>query len=144
MSQPSPCKSLPLVALLVGATSCRSAEEELPLTPIVVRGMELVAEVAATPEAQERGLMYRRSLADNAAMLFAFPDSAPRGFWMKNTFIPLSIAYLDDAGRVESPLAMAPLDDTIRYSSPGPARFALEVNFGWYDVHGVGPGDVCA
>ena len=75
-------------------------------------------------------------------MLFIFPDSRPRSFWMKDTFIPLSIAYLDHSGQIMSILDMEPMQIRLRYQSVQPADYALEVNQGWFRAHGVEIGDI--
>jgi uncharacterized protein len=107
----------------------------------VVFGTDTVrAEVARTPEQRERGLMYRESLEHGRGMLFVFPDVQIRSFWMKNTFIPLDIAYLDANLRIVDIQAMEPLDEDT-YPSARPAMFALEVPLGWFAQAGVAVGD---
>ena len=99
--------------------------------------VELVYDNAA----RSRGLSLRKSLAENHGMLFVFPDSRPRTFWMKDTYIPLSIAYLDESSSVISILDMEPLNETILYRSYFPARYALEMSQGWFASHNVKTGD---
>jgi uncharacterized membrane protein (UPF0127 family) len=104
------------------------------------------AEVASTPDARERGLMFRSLLAEDSGMLFAYPADRPLSFWMKNCRIPLSVAFLDASGRVLEVLEMAPGEglpeaSLPRYESPGPARYALEMEAGWFARKGVRPGD---
>ena len=70
-------------------------------------------------------------------MLFAFPEPAPRIFWMKDTRIALSIAFLDVDRRVLNVLDMAPMQTEQRYPSAGEAAYALEVNEGWFEAHGI-------
>ena len=102
---------------------------------------EVAVEVAATPEAQARGLMYRRALADGRGMLFVFPAEAPHQFWMKNTFIPLDMIFIAADGRIvgihpnATPLSTAPL------GVERPSRYVLEVPGGWAARRGVAPGD---
>ena len=102
---------------------------------------EVAVEVAATPEAQARGLMYRRVLADGQGMLFVFPAEAPHQFWMKNTFIPLDMIFIAADGRIvgihpnATPLSTAPL------GVERPSRYVLEVPGGWAARRGVAPGD---
>ena len=74
-------------------------------------------------------------------MLFVFPTSKYASFWMKDTQIPLSIAFLDEDGRILDIQKMTPLDDEKRYRSGQPARFALEVNQGWFSANGIEVGD---
>lgn len=100
----------------------------------------VVAEVAATPEERERGLMHRDELLEGAGMLFVFEDSQERSFWMANTYIPLDIAYMDADFAIVSILAMRPLDTNL-YPSGAPAMYALEVPQGWFATHGIEVGD---
>jgi len=92
----------------------------------------LAVEVADTEPARQRGLMHRRSLDRGSGMLFVFTDVAFRSFWMKNTFIPLTIAYIDTDGVITDLHDMRPLDTSVLYSSRYPSRYALEVNRGWF------------
>lgn len=85
------------------------------------------------------GLMFRKDLGSDVGMLFVFSDSQQRAFWMKNTLIPLSIAYMNEKGAVENILEMPPQTEQ-SFMSAGPAKFALEMNAGWFSKHGVKPG----
>lgn len=98
------------------------------------------AEIAATAAARAQGLMYRKSMPRGDGMLFVFPDEQVRSFWMRNTQIPLSIAYLDDERRVVSIVEMQPLVEN-PHPSGAAAKFAVEVNQGWFREHGVAVGD---
>ena len=93
-------------------------------------------EIADTPDERQRGLMFRDEMAADAGMLFVFPDSRPRSFWMKDTRIPLSIAYVAADGRILEIHDMEPLSTT-PVPSRYPARYALEVNQGRFDEVGV-------
>jgi hypothetical protein len=106
---------------------------------LAVGGGVLTAEVADTEELRRRGLMYRKELPADRGMLFVFPDEEERSFWMANTSVPLSIAFLDSGGRIVSIRDMAPFDEA-QVRSGAPARFALEVNRGWFKEHGAGVG----
>jgi uncharacterized membrane protein (UPF0127 family) len=103
----------------------------------------LAVEIAETPEQQELGLMFRDFLPRNAGMIFVFPEDRARKFWMKNTLVPLSIAFYDRAGRIVSILDMEPChDDPCPVYDPGvPYRGALEVNQGLFADWGVAVGD---
>lgn len=105
---------------------------ELPRTTIQVGRVHVRTELAVTDAARERGLMYRRSLAPRSGMLFVFADPVTAGFWMKNTRIALSIAFLDGGGRILAIRRMAPCpqEPCPIYGSPAPYRLALEVNAG--------------
>lgn len=117
------------------------ARSALPTVRLTIRGHAADVAVATSDPDREQGLMYRPSLAPDSGMLFVFDDDAPRSFWMKNTWIPLSIAYITAAGVITDILEMAPNDTTTRYLSSGPARYALEMNAGWFQSRGIRPGD---
>jgi uncharacterized membrane protein (UPF0127 family) len=95
----------------------------------------LNAEIAKTPAEREKGLMFRKSLGESDGMLFVFDNEEYLSFWMKNTFIPLDIAYIDKKGIINEIYYMAPIDISNIYSSIKPAMYALEVNAGWFDKH---------
>lgn len=101
----------------------------------------LWVEIADRQETRQAGLMYRRQLQEDEGMLFVFEEPETLSFWMKNTYIPLDIAFISTDGRILNIEAMAPLDEKPRYRSKGPARYALEVNQAWFARHGVKPGD---
>jgi hypothetical protein len=111
--------------------------------PLYIGEHVLQVELATTPEERAQGLMFREDLPSNGGMLFVFPSSLPRAFWMQNTPLPLSIAFLDEEGRILNIAQMEPLDPGPRYHSAGPARYALEVHQGWFAARGIEAGDVC-
>jgi uncharacterized membrane protein (UPF0127 family) len=99
-------------------------------------------EVADDVFERARGLMYRKALGANRGMLFVYPEEQRLSFWMKNTLIPLSIAYIDSKRRVVDIQDMKPLDDEPpSYVSADPAQYALEVNRGFFKKRGVKVGD---
>lgn len=112
---------------------------KLPTVTLDVSGHRVVAEVADSQEERALGLMNRDSLGADSGMIFAYPDTRVREFWMKDTRIPLSIAYLDKTGKIVKIADMHPFDES-RTSSIYPARYALEVNAGWFAEHGVEKG----
>ncbi len=118
---------------------------DLPVVTIDASGgenVEVRVEIADGPFERARGLMYRKSLGEDRGMLFVFSRDQELSFWMKNTRIPLSIAYIDSKGRITDILDMKPLDDKPpHYVSSEPAQYALEVNQGFFDEHGVKVGD---
>ena len=103
----------------------------------------LAVEIAETPEQQQLGLMFRELLPRNAGMVFVFPDDHRGGFWMKNTLVPLSIAFYDGSGTIVAILDMEPCDDDpCPTYAPGVVyRGALEVNRGLFADLGVTVGD---
>lgn len=128
--------------LTVLTTNTMACPIELPTTTILIKGHPLTVELATTPIARGCGLSHRDNLPKNRGMLFIFSDLQPRYFWMKDTFIPLSIAYLDKFGRIFNIQDMVPLQTDKRYPSSQPAVYALEVNQGWFRGHGIEVGDV--
>jgi len=128
-----------LFAGLALALWALAASAQLPELTLAVNGHKLTVEVAHTEATRAQGLMYRRILAENRGMLFVFSDVSPRAFWMKNTHIPLSIAYLDENGAIINITDMKPLT-TDTHPSARPAKYALEMNQGWFKKRGIGPG----
>lgn len=122
------------------STSTPAAADTIPLH---IGEHVLQVELATTPAERSQGLMFREDLPPDGGMLFVFPTSMPRAFWMKNTPLPLSIAYLDEEGRILNIEQMEPLDPGPRYHSAGPARYALEVHQGWFAARGIEAGDMC-
>jgi len=113
----------------------------LPACTLIVSGHAALVEVASDNPARVQGLMFRQGLAPDSGMLFVFEDEQPRSFWMHNTYIPLSIAFIDSGGIITDVLEMAPLDTTVRYPSSRPARYAIEMNSGWFAARGITAGD---
>jgi len=112
----------------------------LDVQKITINGDTLLVEIAVKTEDREKGLMQRQYLPDNAGMLFVFEYSHTLSFWMKNTEIPLSIAYIDENWKIVDIQKMKPLDEN-SYESKFPAKYALEVNQGWFENHNVKVGD---
>lgn len=127
---------LALAVLLVAG--CREAES--PPVQLHINGIPLQTELAKTPKAMERGLMFRDQLAADSGMLFLFPEPKQASFWMRNTRIPLSIAYLDSKGRILEIRDMFPYDETPVTSYSSNVAYALEVNQGWFLKHNITPG----
>jgi len=99
------------------------------------------AEIARTHDERQQGLMFRQNLPDGEGMLFIFESDQILSFWMKNTYIPLSIAYISSAGRIIDIKDMFPHDESSVTSSRS-VRYALEVPQGWFDKNGVKEGDI--
>ncbi len=97
------------------------------------------AEVASTDVQREQGLMHRKSLPENNGMLFVFDRPARSCMWMKNTLIPLSVAFIDYDGTIVNIEEMAPMT-TDSHCSAGWIRYALEMNAGWFRKNGLKPG----
>ncbi len=107
--------------------------------PIRVGTVPLTVWIADTAERRELGLMHVRDLPDDRGMLFIYPDVKRRGFWMRNTFVPLSLAYIREDGTIDQLVDMEPHDET-PHPSAGSVRFVLEVRQGWFRQHGVAVG----
>lgn len=122
-------------------SSLAHADAPCPATLNLTARMYVIkAETACTEPDRARGLMFRDQMPDNQGMLFVFREVAPRGFWMKNTLIPLSIAFLDDQGNIIDIHEMqAGSLETTR--SAKPVRYALEMNAGWFAKRKLQPGD---
>ena len=97
------------------------------------------AEVAATQEERMQGLMQRRTMPVQQGMLFVFPQAARHCMWMRNTYLPLSVAFLDEEGRILNIENMQPQTEN-NHCAAAPARFALEMNLGWFSARGLKPG----
>ncbi|MCO5170404.1 MAG: DUF192 domain-containing protein [Planctomycetes bacterium] len=111
----------------------------LPKRSIRVGGVPVTAWIADNEDRRRLGLMHVREMPDDHGMLFVYPDVRERSFWMKNTFIPLSIAYIDERGRIATIVDMRPHDER-GHPSNAPVRFGLEMNQGWFRRNGVAPG----
>lgn len=141
---------LPLAAAALLIAACSGADDAPAVPPLPVVALtvadadgravaSLSAEVAATPAQRQRGLMFRQALGEDAAMLFVFPAETDGAFWMKDTPIPLTIAFLAADGRVLELIDGAPLDETLLRPA-APYRYALEVNAGWFARRGLAEG----
>ena len=103
-------------------------------------GMHLIrAEVVSEPGTRAQGLMYRKSMPQNAGMLFIFDQAEVHCMWMKNTLIPLSVAFIDDRGAIVNIADMEPQTEA-SHCAAQPVRYALEMNRGWFAARGVKPG----
>lgn len=107
--------------------------------PIRVGGIEIQVEIADDDAERSKGLMFRESLPENDGMLFVYESSRPLGFWMRNTLIPLDIAYIDEQGRIVDIQQMEPRDETTTFSKAD-AMYALEMNVGWFEANGISIG----
>jgi uncharacterized membrane protein (UPF0127 family) len=140
-----------LYATVACLTGCKEEQSQPPVLPqtqvhggltgVIIHEDTLWVKIAADPEARERGLMFRQDLPEDEGMLFVFDYPQPLSFWMKNTYLPLDIAFVSADKHILNILAMKPLDEKTRYESQGPAQYAIEVNRGWFVRHGVSPGD---
>jgi hypothetical protein len=126
--------------LCAAATGTAFAAPTLPTASLSINGHKITAEVVSTPETRATGLMNRFSLKPDSGMLFVFERAEPLAFWMKNTYIPLSIAFMDADGRILNIEDMAPQTENSHWSR-GPGRYALEMRKGWFAERGIKAGD---
>lgn len=134
--------SLLLAATLtIGAAWAQQIPQpRLPTVQLGAGMHNIVAEVAAAPEQRQIGMMMRTQMAQHEGMLFVFDAPARQCFWMRNTPLPLAIAFVADDGRIVNIAEMQPRSDD-PHCSQQPVRFALEMNRGWFDKRGIKPGD---
>lgn len=144
--------AVPLVlAVLLLASGCRgddgetgaTATPEAPGSSVTVsqagKQATVRVEIAATTPERQQGLMFRTEMDEDAGMLFLFPRDVQIGFWMRNTQIPLDIAYIAADGTVLEVRQAKPLDETV-LTPAKPYRYVLEVNQGWFERQGMGAG----
>ncbi|MBI3229300.1 MAG: DUF192 domain-containing protein [Burkholderiales bacterium] len=134
----------PLFATLLLASSISASAQTIqkfPTTQLSI-GMYLIkAEVAATEADREQGLMFREKMAPNEGMIFVFDGPATVCMWMKNTLIPLSVAFLDSAGTIVNIEEMKPQTlDSHCGKKNGGIRYALEMNANWFKQKNIKPG----
>ena len=128
-----------VAALALGFNVFAYAAADLPTTSLSINGNKITAEVATTTTTRATGLMNRFSLKPDHGMLFVFRYPQPLSFWMKNTYVALSIAYIDERGKIIDILDMAPQTESLNPSS-GPALYALEMKKGWFKDKGIAVG----
>lgn len=128
-----------LAIALVIALPGWAQQPQLPLLELFAGMHRIEAEVAATPESRQTGMMLRTVMASQRGMLFVFPEAASQCMWMRNTLLPLSVAFLDEKGRIINVEDMQPKTDA-NHCSSRPARYALEMNLGWFRSRGLGAG----
>ncbi|QDF99655.1 hypothetical protein CJ010_06645 [Azoarcus sp. DD4] len=116
------------------------ARTEMPRSELSAGMYRIEVEVAATPQNRQLGLMNRREMAAQHGMVFVFTEDARHCMWMKNTLLPLSVAFLDARGRILNIEDMKPQTEDSHCAS-GAARFALEMNQGWFRERGLKAGD---
>lgn len=128
-----------LAASLAFAFPVWAQQAQLPLLELFAGMHRIEAEVAATSESRQIGMMQRTIMAPQRGMLFVFPEVAAHCMWMRNTLLPLSVAFLDEKGRIINVEDMQPKTDQ-NHCANKPARYALEMNLGWFKSRGVGAG----
>ncbi|HMN21053.1 MAG TPA: DUF192 domain-containing protein [Ottowia sp.] len=138
---------LPLVLLATTALSAPASaaapagtpQLDLPRTTLAIGMYRIDAQVAASFEQRQIGLMHRREMPQHEGMLFVFEQAGVQCFWMKNTLIPLTAAFVADDGRIVNLADMQPLDEA-SHCSAEPVRYVLEMNQGWFASRRIAPG----
>ena len=120
----------------------KQAQPKLPTIKVWVGAEELETEMALTSEQQMTGMMWRTNMPENTAMIFVHPTPRQAGYWMKNCYVPLSIAYIDTDGVILEIRDLKPHDTNSVVSASTHVRFALETPQGWFQRHNIGPGAV--
>lgn len=130
-----------LVLAAAALLAAPAPQTNLPKATLTLGTNTLSAQIAANDASRERGLMSRTNLNENEGMLFVFPQPRPVSFWMKDTPVPLSIAYVGPSGRILEIHDLKPLDETPVPSASERVAYALEVAKGWFLRHRVLAGD---
>ena len=133
------CGCVSVFILMTAWLGAAEASSELPIIELSTGIYRIKAEVAATPESRAKGLMHRESMASNQGMLFVFTELNTHCMWMRNTLLPLSVAFLDEGGRILNIAEMAPKTET-NHCAVRPSRFALEMNSAWFSQRGIKEG----
>jgi len=140
MTYIKPHRLIAAIALcFVGLATAQDAPQRLPTTRLTAGFHVITAEVARTSEQRAIGLMHRPTMPPNEGMLFVFEEPGQQCFWMKNTLLPLSIAFLTDDGSVVNIADMQPQSEA-SHCPKKPVRYALEMNQGWFDKRGLRAG----
>ena len=145
MQQNSGMKNLIRISIACAIGLCSpvfaqdAAQAELPRTPLTVGFYQIDAEVALSEQQHTVGLMHRRSMPQQAGMLFVFQSPSTHCFWMKNTILPLTAAFIADDGTVVNLADMQP-QTTTSHCSIKPVRYVLEMNQGWFVKKGLKAG----
>jgi hypothetical protein len=137
---PSPLRPAALLALFLlalpgTASQAQEGPQQLPSIDLTAGMYVIHAEVAQTDQQREIGLMFRRAMAPQNGMIFVFEQPGVQCFWMRNTLIPLSAAFVDDDGTIVNIAEMAPRTEN-SHCSDKPVRFVLEMNKGWFEKRG--------
>ncbi len=133
------CRVVLLVLFQLLAAPGHAQQAQLPMIELLAGMHRIEAEIAATPDSRQTGMMLRTVMPSQRGMLFVFPETAKHCMWMRNTLLPLSVAFLDDKGRIINVEDMQPKTED-NHCATRPARYALEMNLGWFRSRGLGAG----
>jgi hypothetical protein len=134
-------KLIPVLAGMGATLAFAQQPAKFPTVPLTAGIHVIKAEVAANNAERQQGLMYRQKLGPNEGMVFLFDGPASICMWMKNTYIPLSVAFLDEGGKIINIEDMQP-ETTESHCAKKPARYALEMSLGWFKQKNIKPGTV--
>jgi uncharacterized membrane protein (UPF0127 family) len=129
-----------LHASQASAQEAGQPQPKLPTTPLMIADKKLVAEIADDEAEREIGMMFRKSMADGEGMVFVMASPQRTSFWMKNTLLPLSVAYLNPNGIILEVHDLQPRDETPVSSKFDRIAYAIEVPQGWFLKSGILPG----
>jgi len=132
-------QSVVLLGALILSLLTSPASAQMPRVELNASFFRIDAEIASTPDNRSQGLMFRRNMAANQGMVFVFPSADRHCMWMRNTLLPLSVAFMDAQGKILNIENMQAQTET-NHCAMSPARFALEMNLGWFDKKGLKPG----
>lgn len=132
---------LATAALLIAATSASAQDVSFGRTRLSIGINLITAEVAANDAQRQQGMMYRTSMGTNSGMIFVFDDVNSQCMWMKNTLIPLSVAFIDANGKIVNIEDMQP-ETLDSHCSKRPVKYALEMNLGWFAKRNIKPGTI--
>lgn len=116
------------------------AQPKLPTVKLYIGAEQMDAEMCVTGLQVETGMMFRKSMGENDGMIFNLGHTEQASFWMKNCYIPLSVAYIDPDGVIQEIHPLQPQDTNIVFSASNNIQFALETPQGWFDKHNIKPG----
>ena len=130
-----------VLALLAATLPAHAQQAALPEIPLQIAGHVVSAEVATNDSTRQQGLMFRRIMAANRGMLFVFREVDRHAMWMQNTYLPLSVAFIDAHGAIINIEDMKPQTTDVHFAT-APVKYALEMNQGWFGSHGIKPGAI--
>lgn len=135
-------RGLSALALVAGVTVSACAQEPRVVLHTAAGDVAVTVEVMTTPAQQAVGLMYRKELGALAGMLFVFPTTTDRNFWMKNTVLPLDMIFIGEDRKIVGIVKDTVPFTTTRRGVGAPSRYVLEVNAGFTATHRLAPGDL--
>jgi uncharacterized membrane protein (UPF0127 family) len=137
-------RSMALLLAAVLAATLAVAQDQpqlnLPVAQLQAGMHNIRAQVARSVNERSTGLMHRKEMPQHEGMLFIFEQPSVQCFWMRNTLLPLSIAFVEDDGTIVNIREMQPLDEQTRHCSDKPVRYVLEMNQGWFAKRAIKPG----